>query len=113
MQAMIYSLFSFAFNIVISFLKYTTFFTALISGLAVLTKPQQQTFQPFLKEYIKSKGAPTSKIEGLLATMLSSTIASVIPVSHYDYLLFRVAKINIEGHDTGFIGVFNGWHCVH
>jgi hypothetical protein len=94
-----------------------------IAGLAVLTKPSQDSFRQKLTEVVSAELAsgvadPSDPLAGLIQGICIIGIDSCVNiimggVEHTDFVVGRLAVlVDGNGHRDPFVGVFNTWFRI-
>lgn len=94
-------------------IKYS-FYTGLIlvvsgGAMAIYTKPDEASFNQFLKNKIE-QSANNGSISGIVAAKVAST--SVLKISNIqvkDLVFFKIGSVTLLGKDAHFVGAFQHW----
>jgi hypothetical protein len=100
-------------------MKKSTLVLVTVVGIAVLTKPNNQSFANFQAEWLASQLTARSRREGILGAIsdrveaaVNVVSATLTPPDFYNLLAINIAVIRYRGKPCYFIGAFNKWFAL-
>lgn len=104
-----------AFNLFGNVVKYTLISGAVViatgATFAVLTKPEDKTFDKHLETAVKENIADKndSIIESSAKAIAAKVVTKMADTDVKDYVVAKVGHVKIEGKDHYYVGAFQTW----
>ncbi len=106
-------LIKFAVNTSISLIKLTLGTSLVVSGVAIATKPKDETFEPFVKKFVDqemNKHDSKSLFEFAIKQVMPTAVDCASTKYVEDCILFKIGTVKLGSEQVKFIGAFNGWY---
>lgn len=95
------------------FLKYLTIILGTTSAIGVITKPNEDSFEKYMKTQILEQANKQDNFrDTVIGHVLGSMATSILTVAYKDWIVCKTAEVSFDKDHAMFLGAFNGWYDV-